>query len=1256
MPADPLDYILTSKKVIPSSTVARFEQPPLVSADRSASIARDSDPEFANSITPTRRGQSIGLTRSPAICYSSVRTLNVAAGAEGRPRRASVSAFITTPHQDRRATYHSSNASAPTLQSPSSAHNPRHSVLALSCVGSNPGSNIRNQCAQPSFIDFSAWEDPREQPVSGLDDPQPNKKHQSWTSRSHPRELHVTTHFDRRSPSAASQRGLTHEVRILITQDFDLCYILHLPKMMPPAAIVDKIYNKLNIPQREQVDWSIFRVSGSEPVGPALDSQSMWEQCEAAANHHTLFMYLVLPCDPQIICGQLGRFLDQPELSLAESKESWQSSLAPRYAQLLSVSPSDQSEQYDQKDELSSASQAPCSWSLNIQSQHVTDLLPSSSMNLQRKVSFKPNLDPIVQGHQPSPVLDGDSGCETPEEDGDEHTTWSSQGSPWLFSCSSHSSVPPQLIDDSATECSTADYSALLSPRATAPVSTYGFHSSDDLVGGRSPDGSSALRASIIATQAQMASAIQAETNLNARQHGLVCADQQRFFNKQISWGGKSPIEARNPAAEFESAKQEGCSNGGTAAITEEKNIVSSENPVSSPSSSLVNNRCSSPVDNSGSVVLRENLSLQVSPEVSWLGSLMEDSFQSAIVHWSLMGELGKLDAVEEEIIQSDGNSDLEAVSLIETSNPKATDLPNPSTKQSQSPRFDSEPSAGHASYASSEVNCDGVALRFDDVESESNSHSVSSTFQVPMEMCPPWNAKARNEEFPSGQVGIANAHPWPEGSKINEQIEADPCPSYVPCHKTDPDHPMEVRFDLSEQNVSENNELSEISPSNSGWASRPAIEKVYENLEKSFPNHDVDEPIEISVPNVPPFSRNKKMSGNTRAFSVVNRVLSIRSSVKERICRAGETKCNQPKPSRGENYGDMNVTRNTSPHMPPANGLKLWGFRTEEVLPGRKSDVHSNPPNHSLASNGSSSSLKWVKGELIGSGSFGKVYLALNLANHGMMAVKQVKAGSQVPPNQPARSALGVLKAEVCFLKGLEHPNIVQYLGCEETPNKCDIFLEYVPGGSIGSCIAKYGRLESNVAKSFTLQILQGLAYLHDSCILHRDLKTDNILVDFDGRCKISDFGLSKRSHEPYTTHLNTSMQGTVFTMAPEVFTRLDQCRYSAKADIWSLGCVVLEMLGGSRAWAGLNEVQIIYKVCFKGHTPLIPEEIQADKYSHHFVKKCLEIAPVSRPTANRLIYHRFVQLDPTWAFQKSRLYHSVNNLGEAPSGESDS
>ena len=163
--------------------------------------------------------------------------------------------------------------------------------------------------------------------------------------------------------------------------------------------------------------------------------------------------------------------------------------------------------------------------------------------------------------------------------------------------------------------------------------------------------------------------------------------------------------------------------------------------------------------------------------------------------------------------------------------------------------------------------------------------------------------------------------------------------------------------------------------------------------------------------------------------------------------------------------------------------------------------------------------SIQWKKGELLGAGSFARVYLGMNLTTGKMMAVKQVERGSVLSSNDE----ISALEKEILLLRELSHPHIVQYYGMERTDNMLSIFLEYVPGGTIATMIKKNGPLGEPTIRSLSRQICDGLSYLHRSHIIHRDIKAANILVDNLGMAKLADFGASKRIADVLRESLGT-------------------------------------------------------------------------------------------------------------------------------------
>lgn len=262
----------------------------------------------------------------------------------------------------------------------------------------------------------------------------------------------------------------------------------------------------------------------------------------------------------------------------------------------------------------------------------------------------------------------------------------------------------------------------------------------------------------------------------------------------------------------------------------------------------------------------------------------------------------------------------------------------------------------------------------------------------------------------------------------------------------------------------------------------------------------------------------------------------------------------------------------------------------------------------------------RWKTVEAVGNGSFGQVLKVIEINTGKIFAVKKLYFNTC---NTPQVQFISSLEQEIKILQKLKNEHIVEYKGCEKIQGVCCMYIEFLSGGSLSKLIYKLGPLPEECVKVYSRQILLGLQYLHSNGIIHRDLKGQNILLDSNGKLKLCDFGTAKRyENDAKESGLVSSVKGSMPWMAPEV---MKQSGYGRKADIWSLGCCVIEMISGKLPWDGVeDQVMLMMNMVIYSQSPEIPKT--ASVQAKDFISKCLDRDPAKRPSASDLLNHPFV------------------------------
>ncbi|KAJ2379988.1 Protein kinase [Coemansia sp. RSA 2559] len=253
-----------------------------------------------------------------------------------------------------------------------------------------------------------------------------------------------------------------------------------------------------------------------------------------------------------------------------------------------------------------------------------------------------------------------------------------------------------------------------------------------------------------------------------------------------------------------------------------------------------------------------------------------------------------------------------------------------------------------------------------------------------------------------------------------------------------------------------------------------------------------------------------------------------------------------------------------------------------------------------------------YSKVKKIGQGASGNVYKARSINNGELVAIKQMDLAKQ-----PRKE---LLVNEILVMKESQHPNIVNYIE-SFLLNSSDLWvvMEYMEGGALTDIIDNNKLTEGQIA-TVCREVCQGLSHLHKRGIIHRDIKSDNVLLGEDGQVKITDFGFCAKLSEQRSKR--ATMVGTPYWMAPEV---VKQKPYGPKVDVWSLGIMVIEMIESEPPYLDEEPLKALYLIATNG-TPALKHPETLSRELKGFLAECLCVDVQSRATMKELLTQEFL------------------------------
>ncbi|GAB1320152.1 Protein kinase [Madurella fahalii] len=293
---------------------------------------------------------------------------------------------------------------------------------------------------------------------------------------------------------------------------------------------------------------------------------------------------------------------------------------------------------------------------------------------------------------------------------------------------------------------------------------------------------------------------------------------------------------------------------------------------------------------------------------------------------------------------------------------------------------------------------------------------------------------------------------------------------------------------------------------------------------------------------------------------------------------------------------------------------VRMSTMSENEVMAKLKEVVSKDDPNR-----------QYAKQKKIGQGASGSVYVAKVISSRpgapakvrtsDRVAIKQMDLA-----HQPRKE---LIVNEILVMRENKHANIVNFLDAFLMDNDKELWvvMEYMEGGALTDVIENNPLITEEQISTICLETCQGLEHLHSQNIIHRDIKSDNVLLDARGNVKITDFGFCAKLTE--TKSKRATMVGTPYWMAPEV---VKQKEYGPKVDIWSLGIMAIEMIESEPPYLNEEPLKALYLIATNG-TPRLKKPEKLSKELKAFLSVCLCVDVKSRASAQELLNHEFLK-----------------------------